>query len=354
MTSVYSERQAGGVLEQAGRAVVRESEARIGIPRPELQRSVDALGAAIREVVNGAPARLPPMGAHVPVGPLLDALRIAIVDAVAVEAEPDGRALVQMLRAIDALQQAALASPVHRMAAHFTGSDSLRAVVEVAHDMRSPLTSVLFLIDALRKSPGQGITAVQERQLGLIYTATFGLNSLANDLIELARGSERLIEDRPVAFSLEETIGTAVDIVRPMAEEKQLSINVSLPQSDYRLGHPLALGRVLLNLMVNALKFTATGGIYVSAVQTSRTTIEFAVRDSGVGIPPEVMPTLFDAFRRVEGGRAGGFVFSSAGLGLAICRHLVTGLGSELVVESEVGQGSKFRFSLDLPPARRI
>jgi signal transduction histidine kinase len=190
---------------------------------------------------------------------------------------------------------------------------------------------------------------VQERQLGLIYSAAFGLSSVASDVIELARGGDRLVDLDPVPFSVADILESVRDIVQPIAEEKNLQVKVTSPGSDFRIGHPVALSRVLLNLTTNALKFTAEGSVELTAVARNTRCIEFSVRDTGRGIPPQSMATLFEPFRRRQ--KPGEYTFSGSGLGLSICRKLVEAMGSVLQVETAPGYGTRFYFALDLPPA---
>jgi len=131
------------------------------------------------------------------------------------------------------------------------------------------------------------------------------------------------------------------------------------PTNDQRLGHAVALSRVLLNLTTNALKFTDVGTVELGAEEIggadAPARIRFSVRDNGHGIPPEKLMTLFQPLRKEVGRR--GQLFSQSGLGLAICRQLVSAMKSELQVESRVGEGggTRFYFDLDLPivPTRR-
>jgi signal transduction histidine kinase len=127
---------------------------------------------------------------------------------------------------------------------------------------------------------------------------------------------------------------------------------------DERLGHPVALRRVLLNLTTNALKFTERGSVELSTHESRPGWIEFAVRDTGRGIDAAMMPTLFDPVRRAaRGGRVvrDSKLFSNTGLGLTICRKLAAAMGSELRVETQIGLGTRFFFELELPfcPSRR-
>jgi len=218
--------------------------------------------------------------------------------------------------------------------------------------MRSPLSSILFLVERVRRGLSGPVNPVQERQLGLVYSAAFGLSTLASDVMELARGGDRLVSHAPIPFSLTEIFGAVRDVVQPMAEEKGLALVVEPADADWRVGHPQALNRVLLNLVTNALKFTSEGRVTLSARAVGRTRVEFMVQDTGRGIPPHVLATLFDAFRRRQA--PGDYAFSSAGLGLSICRKLIVAMGGTLGVETELERYTRFRFELELPPARRL
>ena len=215
---------------------------------------------------------------------------------------------------------------------------------------RSPLTSILFLSETLQRRLSGDLNELQHRQLGLIYSASLGLSELASDLIELARGGNRLAESEPTPLSLSEVMESVRDIVRPMAEEKGLDIRLLPPENDHRLGHPLALSRVLLNLTTNALKFTDSGFVEVVARETNQTRVEFSVRDTGRGISPAALERLYAPFRRTNQGD--GYAFSGTGLGLALCRQLVAVMNSTLHVETRANWGTRFFFDLDLDPIR--
>jgi signal transduction histidine kinase len=124
------------------------------------------------------------------------------------------------------------------------------------------------------------------------------------------------------------------------------------PEADVRVGYQAALNRVLLNLTTNALKFTNAGSVEVVCRQIDRTRIEFSVKDTGRGIPSHVVSNLFEAFRQRQ--MPGGFAFSSAGLGLSICKKLISAMGGELGVETELERGTRFHFELDLPKPARL
>jgi signal transduction histidine kinase len=282
----------------------------------------------------------------------LDALRACLL----AELDAAGRAvdaagILRMLRAVERVHQIIEHDDAHRFSARLAGPGGLELLVEVGHDLRSPLASILFLAETLRKGQSGDVNAVQERQLGLIYSAAFGLSTVASDVIAFARGGDRLIDPRPESFSVLAILRAVHDIVLPLAEEKKLTVRLNPPDVDFRVGHPGALNRVLLNLTTNALKFTSSGHVEISVKAPSRSRLEFSVRDTGRGIPPQVMSSLFDPFRRRD---PGDYAFSSAGLGLSICRKLVAAMGGTLGVETSETNGTRFYFELELPVVTRL
>src|SRR5437667_7933836 len=234
------------------------------------------------------------------------------------------------------------------LASCLTGPNGLELVVEMAHDLRSPLTSILFLAESLRSGPNGPTSDAQRRQLGLIYSAALCLCTAANDVLELARGGDRLAEREPRPFSIIDVFKSVRDMVQPIAEEKGLPLHLKPARPDWRLGHARALSRVLLNLTTNALKFTEQGFVELAARPLDAARVEFSIRDTGPGIDPAELRALYQPFRKHQADLR--HHFSSSGLGLAICRKLVTALGSQLRLESRAGSGTRFFFELDLPP----
>ncbi len=234
------------------------------------------------------------------------------------------------------------------LAASLTGPNGLDLVVEMAHDLRSPLTSILFLAESLRSGQSSPVTDSQRRQLGLIYSAALCLCTSANDVLEVARGGDRLADREPGPFSIVEVFKSVRDMVQPIAEEKGLPLHLKPARPDWRLGHARALSRVLLNLTTNALKFTEQGFVELAARPLDAARVEFSIRDTGPGIDAAALRALYNPFRKHESQLRQHF--SSSGLGLAMCRKLVTALGSQLRVETRAGSGTRFFFELHLPP----
>lgn len=342
-----------GALERATRRVRASWDSgQDGSSPEEVRVRLACLCKAVRQAYGGDEPDLTNIAPPIPGRRMLESMRSAFLAELEDVDSPDSTILIRVLAAMERVQTAFDLDAAQRFASKLSGADGLEMVVEVAHDLRSPLASILFLAETLRNGQSGSINPIQERQLGLVYSAAFGLSALASDVIELVRGGERLMDMHPTPFSVSETMQSVRDIVLPIAEEKGLTVRITPPDTDLRIGHPVALNRVLLNLTTNALKFTAEGHVEVTCRPVAKTGLEFSVKDTGRGIPAEVLPTLFDAFRRRV--KPGQFTFSSAGLGLSICRKLVNRMGGEMQVETAPGEGTRFHFQLDLPFSTRL
>jgi signal transduction histidine kinase len=320
----------------------------------DVRATVTALTENIRQAIVGDSITLVTFPPFVPVRRGLELMRRAFLERTeAIGPEPGSDAAVlDVIKAIERVQHAIDLDAAHRFASRLSGQDAQQLVVEMAHDMRSPLGSILILAERLRYGSGGTLTPIQERQLGLVYSAAFGLSALAGDVIELARGGTTLMDQSPMPFLVSDVLQSILDILRPMAEEKRLTMRCVGPEADLRVGYQAALNRVLLNLATNAIKFTNAGSVDVTCRQLDRTRVEFSVKDTGRGIPPHVMSNLFEAFRQRQ--ITGDYAFSSAGLGLSICKKLIVAMGGELGVETELEKGTRFHFVLDLPQGSRL
>jgi signal transduction histidine kinase len=284
---------------------------------------------------------------------LLGLLRKEVVEGWRDSGTPDSE-LLPLFLAMERVRAAIEPSWAQTFAQHLSGSDGLALLTDVAHDLRSPLTSILVLAETLQSGQSGAVNELQRRQLSLIYSAALGLSAVASDIIEFTQGGDQLVEQDSASFSVMAMLESLRDIVRPIAEEKRLTVRLLGPTHDQRMGQPVALSRILLNLTTNALKFTDEGYVEIVAQEVEgENRVEFAVRDSGRGIPPDKITTLFQPLRKESGRR--GQLFSQTGLGLTICRRLASALKSELKVESRTGWGTRFYFEIDLPisPVRR-
>jgi nitrogen-specific signal transduction histidine kinase len=253
------------------------------------------------------------------------------------------------LSGIEQLRQPIEPNPPWQLGARPAEPGGPDLMVEIAHDLRSPLTSILFLSETLHSGHSGNVNELQRRQLALIYSAALGLSRLVSNSIELACGGEQLSDTELCPFSITQTLEAVRDMVRPMAEEKDLALYLRAQANDLRLGHPVALSRALLNLACNAVKFTDRGFVEIAAVAKPGGYVQFSVRDTGPGIDHQALHQLYQPFRHSWTGR--GLSFSGTGLGLAISRRLIAAMGSELQVETGSNWGTRFYFDVNLPLA---
>jgi signal transduction histidine kinase len=276
----------------------------------------------------------------------------AVADAGAGAAGAEDAALLELIRRLETLRNGLEPEWHESLAAGLTGLDALALLVEVAHDLRSPLTSIMFLAETLRRGQGGGrLSKIERQQLGIIYSAALNLSGVASDLIDLARGEAHptASADAAAPFSVDELLERVRGMVAPMAEEKGLELVFVGPRDDGRIGDSVALSRILLNLTTNALKFTDAGRIEVRVLERQASRLEFSVQDTGPGMDQATVATLFEPFRRSRS--RSGFQFSGTGLGLAITRRILELMGSTLQLETAPGEGSRFFFEIELPLA---
>jgi signal transduction histidine kinase len=233
-----------------------------------------------------------------------------------------------------------------------SGPGALELVVEMAHDLRSPLSSILLLTEVLMRGESGVVNDVQRRQLRVLYRAALSLTATTNDVIEMAEGGGTLVHGEPTEFSSRELLESVADMVRPIAEDKGIDVRVAVGGDGPRVGHPAALSRVLLNLSTNALKFTDDGYVEMAATRAGAQALAFSVRDTGCGMAPARVETLFSPFRPSP--VLAEPVLCRTGLGLGICRRLLQAMGSTLEVETRPGWGTRFRFELNSPSATRL
>jgi signal transduction histidine kinase len=348
------------VWEHLARALDRlpvEGEHSVLVPRGgeavDFAAVAEALASAITRAVEGDAS----VQVATSVGPaahqLFALLRRLVIEELTKDAgDVDMTEAIRVLNAIERLQGELERNGAQQFASRLTGPDAMQLLIEVVHDMRSPLNAILLLAEQIRSGRSGPLVDIQARQMDLVHSAAFGLTTLADDVIELAHGGNRLVDERPMPFSLSSVLKVVGDLVQPLATEKRIALHASGPEADVRVGHRVAVGRVLLNLTTNAVKFTEQGSVTITCEPRTRTKLEFSVTDTGRGIPPDALPTLFDPFR--QRASRSEYAFSSAGLGLSICQQLVQAMGGELKVETELGKGTRFSFVLDLPISPRI
>jgi signal transduction histidine kinase len=283
---------------------------------------------------------------------LLRALWLEVLRESEVSAESrSAEGFLAVLRDLEAVRRSTLPKEAHEFSSRMTDPDGFELLVEVAHDLRSPLTSITFMADTLRAGYSGELTDLQKNQLGLIWSAAFGMMSVFSDLMDLAKERANMFEDSPGPFSIAGVFEELRQMVEPMVVVKGIDLQLKPPLHERVTGHRLALFRVLLNLTTNAIKFTDEGSVEVSAKSQDRNLVEFSVRDTGRAISEDAQKTLFEPFKKATDRR--GYFFSGSGLGLSIARRYLRAMGSDLFFETRPGWGTRFHFELQLSPAEQ-
>jgi len=216
----------------------------------------------------------------------------------------------------------------------------------MSHELRTPLNAVLGFTQIMERDASIGDT--HRRELATIGRSGRHLLSLINDVLEISRIEAGRTTVQNDAFDLDGTLTAVEEMIRVRAESKGLALRVER-QGDlppYVLGDAHHLRQVLINLLGNAVKFTDHGQVSLRVAADGERTL-FEVADTGPGIAPADRERIFQAFFQTETGIAKG---EGTGLGLTISREFVRLMGGELSVDSELGQGSRFRFTIPLPP----
>lgn len=236
-----------------------------------------------------------------------------------------------------------------RRAAEAASYAKSRFLANTSHELRTPMNGVLGMLDQLLE------TALDEEQKHMAEAARAsarGLLALLNDLLDSSKLEAGKLTLEAVSFDLRGSVGEVVDLFTPQLAAQPLELrSVVVDECPVHVtGDPTRLRQILVNLVGNAVKFTKAGWVEVRVEPAGADRVGFSVRDTGVGIAPDALTSLFDRFTQADVSTTRRF--GGTGLGLSITRQLVELMGGDLRVESEVGVGSRFSFELPLAGAR--
>ncbi len=223
-------------------------------------------------------------------------------------------------------------------------------LANMSHEIRTPLNAILGFTELLRRGADNGDEAERRDYIDTIHSSGEHLLELINDILDLSKIEAGRLEVECVRCSPHEIVAAVISLLRVRAQERKLDIRCEWPdkvpatiQSD-----PSRLRQLLMNLVGNAIKFTESGSVRVvirMAGTPETPQICFDVIDTGVGIAPEKMEVIFDAFSQADSSITR--EFGGTGLGLAISRRIAMALGGELTARSVPGQGSTFTATID-------
>lgn len=233
-------------------------------------------------------------------------------------------------------------------------ADKLKSefIATVSHELRTPLNSIIGFAKLLLKQKIGPLNSIQQTDISVIYDSAQHLLSLVNDILDLSKIEAGKIRLDPAWVSVEEIIvgvmASTIILIEGKPIELRDEIEPHLPKVFVDRGR---IRQVVINILSNAAKFTDAGSITMRIGKISKNEQEFicfSVKDTGIGIAPEDMDKVFEAFRQIDSSvarRAEG-----TGLGMPISYRLISLHGGELWVESQVGRGSTFSFTIPLQP----
>ncbi len=226
-------------------------------------------------------------------------------------------------------------------------------LANMSHEIRTPMNGLLGMLDLLLKTD---MSATQSRYAEIARRSGGLLLDLIAGVLDLSKIEAGRMDLEALPTDIDDLVGEVCDLMTAQAMAKAVTVHTDLAAIPTLLADPLRLRQVLINLISNAIKFTEHGTVMVALTVMNKTAeqaaLRFSVTDTGIGIAAEQLPRIFDIFAQVDGSTTRRF--GGTGLGLSISRQLVTLMGGEIGVDSTVGRGSCFWFTVTLPVAAEV
>ena len=216
-------------------------------------------------------------------------------------------------------------------------------VANASHELRTPLAAIRGFAETLLESSALA-PEDQKSYLEVINRHAQRLSNIVEDLLELSTIESRTLKLDIAPVNVRRVAENLIADSSLRSQERQLEVTLEAPEEPLALADPRAVDQILGNLLDNAMKYTEPGGSIRVTLEETPERIRVCVEDSGIGIPPEDTARIFERFYRVDKARSRSL--GGTGLGLSIVKHLVQAQGGEISVASELGRGSRFRFSL--------
>ena len=222
-------------------------------------------------------------------------------------------------------------------------------LANMSHEIRTPMNSIIGFIDVVLEDPE--LPKTLSNHMKTARNSAKALLGIINDVLDISKLEDKKIELEKVCFNLPKTLKSALQMFELQAKDKGLTLKLSYAEnlSHCFVGDPLRLRQVTLNLIGNAIKFTKTGGIIITVKSSGESDkiIHFIVADTGIGMSPEQVKKIFKPFSQAD--ESFSRRFSGTGLGLSISERIVEYMNGSIWVDSELGKGSVFNFTIQLP-----
>jgi signal transduction histidine kinase/DNA-binding response OmpR family regulator/CHASE3 domain sensor protein len=218
---------------------------------------------------------------------------------------------------------------------------------DMSHELRTPLNAVLGFSELLISDTYGKLNDAQRERIGDIAAAGRQLLTLVNDILDLSRIEAGRVELKLAPIDLRGPIEDALSLMAPIADVKKVRISADISESLRAVADPDRLRQIVVNFLSNAIKFSPADGVVSLTARARDEKVRIEVKDRGVGISREDAKKLFAPFSQLKAGKVAG----GAGLGLSISRRLVELMSGEIGVESEVGKGATFYFTLPISTA---
>ncbi|SCY12674.1 hybrid sensor histidine kinase/response regulator [Desulfoluna spongiiphila] len=238
---------------------------------------------------------------------------------------------------------------VAKEAADASGHAKSQFLANMSHEIRTPMNAIIGMCDLVLATD---LSSRQKEYINIVRSSSRSLLELINDILDFSKIDAGKLDLETIPMSLRDVVEEVADMFLEKTMDKDLEMIIDIADDVPRkvISDPLRLRQVLANLTANAFKFTNRGEISLAVrtqyLDAKAAKLQFSVRDTGIGIEADKTGTLFDAFAQADGSTTR--KYGGTGLGLAICRKIVTMLGGDIWVESEPGQGSTFRFTMEV------
>jgi len=350
-TQTYVDKDKGNILDIAMPILVNENKmgmARIGFAQDALHEVVEEALRRTRNRIFGVAIVALILGF---IGAIILAQMMAKpIKRMAIGAELIGQGKLDTRILVNSRDElGSLARELNKMSRRLQEIDQMKSdfLASVTHELRSPLTSLTAYIELFLKGGAGELSEKAKKFLTIMERSNSRLSRFIDDLLDMAKIERGKMEIRKETMEILPIVSETVEFVKPEANRKSIEIEMEIPEK-----LPLVFvdgertRQIITNLLSNSIKFSEERGKVSIKIQEEKDYLQFSISDTGIGISPEDIGRIFDKFEQVKEVRERIKGPKGTGLGLTIAKSLVEAQGGKIWVESEVGKGSTFYFTL--------